>query len=983
MSQSADPQATSTLNLKDTLNLPQTTFPMKAGAATREPEIEAQWDAANIYHTAMASRNKANKFVLHDGPPYLSSDKIHIGTALNKILKDIVTRYKYQRGYYAPYVPGYDGHGLPIENKVVQGIKGGRKAVSPGELRRLCREFGTKSLKGQEANFKRLGIWGHWEKPYITTDAEFEAIQVKLFWQMYDQGYVYKGLKPVYWSPASETALADAEVEYDDHESHSIYVKFAINSLALVQLSLEEAQLLQDTSVVIWTTTPWTLPANLAQSVHPDFTYAVIQTEPWGKLLLAKDLLEAFAKAVKLESYTVLGELQGKQLELVSTQHPFLERNSLILLGDHVTLDAGTGIVHTAPGHGMEDYLVCQKYDREVFTDNPIGILSPLNDQGVYTEAVGHPRLVGQFYEKANEIVLEILREQGALLGHSKFTHSYPHDWRTHTPVIYRATEQWFVSVDKFRQETLAEIEQVHWIPERGKNRIASMVENRNDWCISRQRVWGVPIPVFYDKATGDTLINEAIINHLYDQFKVHTTDIWWEKSPEELLAGLDPAVRAELNLDQRTLSKEMDIMDVWFDSGVTHTAVVDARKDELGELPVELYLEGSDQHRGWFQSSLLTSMMVNKKAPYKSVLTHGFVMDGEGRKMSKSLGNVVDPNDIIKQYGADVLRLWVASVDYSVDVRIGDEIVRQLVEVYKKIRNTIRFILGNIHDFDPETDALPYGQLSHFDKTILHRLHKDVILRLTESFDRYEFHHFSKALEFICIVNLSEHYFDYAKDVLYCDKPDSQQRRAIQTVLHHVLMQLIPILVPVMPHLADDIWLSLDNKHKWNKGETLTANSAALLAWPKVIDTYISEEIQSWHTDYVNLRNAINCSVESAKKAELLKQAEESVVYIEPKGNLNIQLANFKPYLKPAEVYLEKIPPEKENSSRVASTSMEDFGSTPFSYKSVAQKTEFRKCERCWNYREEVGTLSGAENLCNRCYDAVKDQLTLPTATV
>ncbi len=953
-------------NYKETLNLPKTTFPMKAGAAMREPEIEARWKDLSIYEKAMANRDKTKKFVLHDGPPYLSSDKIHIGTALNKILKDIVTRYKYQRGYYSPYVPGYDGHGLPIENKVVQSIKGGRKAISAVDLRKKCREFGLKSLKGQEENFKRLGIWGNWENPYVTTDAEFEAIQVKLFWEMYRKGYVYKGLKPVYWSPASETALADAEVEYEDHESHSIYVKFAINSLAMAKLELEEAQLLQEASVVIWTTTPWTTPANLAHSVHPNFTYVVIKHPKWGKLLLAKDLLGAFSNAVDLGDYELMGELQGERLEFISTQHPFIDRSSRILLGDHVTLDAGTGIVHTAPGHGMEDYQVCQQYDRDVFKDSPIGILSPLNDQGVYTDAVVEPRLIGQFYEKANEIVLELLREKNALLGHSKFTHSYPHDWRTHTPVIYRATEQWFVSVDKFRQQSLDAIKEVSWIPERGEKRISSMVENRSDWCISRQRVWGVPIPVFYDKATGESIINEAIINHLYAQFKVHTTDLWWEKSAEELLAGLDEKTCQELNLDNRTLTKEMDIMDVWFDSGVTHTAVVDARKEELGELPAELYLEGSDQHRGWFQSSLLTSMMVNEKAPYKSVLTHGFVMDGDGRKMSKSLGNVVDPNKIINQYGADVLRLWVASVDYSVDVRIGDEIVRQLVEVYKKIRNTVRYLTGNLADFDPKTNAVDYADLSDLDKYILHRL-QEVVQTLTEAFDRYEFHKYYQVLQNFCVVELSSLYFDVAKDILYCDPVDGKRRRGMQTVLFELLTTLTPMLVPVLPHMADDIWQHLPEEQKPNYGFDALPESVTLAPWPQINQSFLDHDLDfKIINNELDFKAHVNISLELARKAGVVKSASDSEVILNALPFENCDLEMLRQFLVVSEV---KIVDDYQGSESQENT----FGGSYNDIKYHVRLSSEQKCERCWNYRESVGTIADAPAICSRCDDAVK----------
>lgn len=885
MSSTAEPTTTNNppkKNFKDTLNLPQTSFSMRAGAATREPEIQSFWRTQGVYEQSVAMRDIHKKFILHDGPPYLSSDKIHIGHALNKILKDIVTRYQFQRGYYSAYVPGYDGHGLPIENKVSQSIKGGRKAISEGELRQKCREFGQKSLAGQQENFKRLGVWGNWEHPYVTTDAAFEATQIKLFANMYERGHVYKGLKPVYWSPVSETALAEAEVEYDDHTSHSIYVGFTFDKKGLEQgknIPAQMVDLLDEARAVIWTTTPWTMPANLALSVHPDFDYVLVTNERFGKLVIARDLLDAFATVTESGCLEPIATFKGENLELCEARHPFLDRSSVVLCGRHVTLDAGTGVVHTAPGHGMDDYVVCAQYDRTDLKDRPLGILSPLNHKGVFTEEVGEERLVGQFYEKANDMVLDILKEKNALLAHSTFVHSYPHDWRTHTPVIYRATEQWFVNIEGFREQALKAIKTVQWIPERGEGRMTSMVENRADWCISRQRVWGVPIPILYDADTHEVIFDQAIIDHWVKLFTEHTSDIWYRWSTEQLLAGLSDELKSKHKLNERRLEREMDIMDVWFDSGVTHTTVVDARKEELGDLPVELYLEGSDQHRGWFQSSLLTSVMLTEKAPYKRVLTHGFVLDANGRKMSKSLGNVVDPLTVINQYGADVLRLWVASVDYSVDVKIGKETIGQLVEVYKKVRNTVRYLMGNLFDFDPKTNTVPVEQLSKLDRYTLHRL-QDVVGTLTDAFDEYTFHKYYQVLQNFCVVDLSQLYFDVAKDPLYTYPANHPMRRGIQTVLFELLKSMVPLLVPVMPHLAEDIWQNLPENQRF-----ADIDSATLLDWPVVNTAYQFEADVKVMETLLAVREEVNMALETPRKEGQIGKPSETIVQIIPKA--------------------------------------------------------------------------------------------------
>jgi isoleucyl-tRNA synthetase len=991
---------------KDTLNLPQTAFKMKAGAATREVELEAYWDENRVYEKMTQARDKSRRFLLHDGPPYLSSPKIHIGTALNKILKDIVVRYKSQRGFYAPYVPGYDGHGLPIENAVVKTLKGGRHSITPLELRKRCRDFAMTNLKGQESDFKRLGVWGHWEKPYITIDAAFEAAQVAAFGEMYEKGFVYKGLKPVYWCPHCETALADAEVEYDNHTSHSIYVKFPVKKLELMPDNSPDAleaatQLLglqasgTPLSFVIWTTTPWTLPANLALSINPDFTYVVIDAGVHGHLIVAEKLLSTFGAAIEfpLDESQVRVRFSGKLLAetfgQTTAQHPFLARESIVLLGEHVTADAGTGVVHTAPGHGMDDYLVVQKYNRDLPKEQQIPILSPLDNSARFTTEAQVKELEGIFYEKGNSLVLDVLHQNNAILHDSKFQHSYPHCWRCHNPVIYRATEQWFADIGKFRTDALSAIENdVHWQPDKGRNRIYSMVEDRGDWCLSRQRVWGVPIPVLYcaESICAQPFITPRTIKAIRAQFEIHSSDIWWDEvngSVDKLLADLPLEAKTCPHCKGTAFYKEMDIMDVWFDSGITHTAVIKARKDELGDLPADLYLEGSDQHRGWFQSSLLTSVMLYGKAPlpYKSVLTHGFVLDEQGRKMSKSLGNVVDPHNIIREVGADVLRLWVASVDYTTDVRIGKQTLHQLAEVYKKVRNTVRFIMGNLYDFDPRIDTVPEVQLPIWDRYICHRS-RHYVNKITDAFEKWELYRYAHEIQWFCQVDLSTDYFNVTKDILYCDKPKSFRRRCVQTVLFEALKALLPTLVPVMPHLADDIWLSLSEQLK-NGINTENLCSATLLPLPeyKAIEEFnflegVDNLNKTTKTVKVlfNIVNSVNYALEDMRQkkqignaldatAEITAHSKEDLEMLQSVSNeeLEMLLNVSKVILNPEATHFPvlhediKLIVENEDSNRVLITLNHD----PI-------------CERCRKHRLELVPDKAHSSICERCLEAV-----------
>ncbi|MCQ2958158.1 MAG: isoleucine--tRNA ligase, partial [Candidatus Gastranaerophilales bacterium] len=741
---------------KDTLNLPQTNLPMRANATQKELETQKFWQENNIYEQNLAQRDKTNSFVLHDGPPYLSSEKIHVGTALNKILKDILIKYKSLSGFYAPYVPGYDGHGLPIENKVVKNIKGGREALTPLELRAKCREYAHNSLKGQENEFKRLGVWGNWENPYLTIKPEFEAEQVRVFGDMFKKGYIEKGLKPVYWCASCETALAEAEVEYADHTSTSIYVRFKFDDESVKKINNIIDTKDKDVYAVIWTTTPWTIPSNMAISMHPKFEYTFFEYKN-DVYVVAQGLLGNFLNDVAWEEsdINVIGSCIGQDLELLNTKHPLVDRKSPIILGEHVTLEAGTGSVHTAPGHGLEDYEVGCRYNIEVF--------SPLDSKGIWTDAVNDKDLEGVPYYKGNNIVIEKLENAKALLAKHDIQHSYPHCWRCKNPVIYRATPQWFVKVDKFRDTALEAIKGVKWIPSGGEARISNMVEGRTDWCISRQRAWGVPIPVFYCEDCGEAIVTDETIESVAKIFEKESSDAWVKYSAEELL----PQGFKCPKCGKTHFRKENDIMDVWFDSGVTWRAVVEKRAEELGHTPVDMYLEGSDQHRGWFQSSLLTSIATQGKAPYKTVLTHGFVFGEDGRKMSKSLGNYIRPDDIIKNYGADVLRLWAASVDYRNDIKIGDNIIKQLLEVFKKVRNTMRFLVGNLYDFDPQKDYVQYEDLKEIDKFALHKLNI-LIENVTKSFDDYEFYKYFQYLQNFAAVDLSAFYLDIVKDRLY-----------------------------------------------------------------------------------------------------------------------------------------------------------------------------------------------------------------------
>ena len=926
---------------KDTLNLPQTTLAMRANATVREIEIQKFWEENKIYEKNIENKNKSNSFVLHDGPPYLSSEKIHVGTALNKILKDIIIKYKSQKGFYAPYVPGYDGHGLPIENKVVKNIKGGRNAVTPFELRKLCREFAAKSLKGQEVEFKRLGVFGDWEHPYLTIAPDYEAEQVRVFGEMYKKGYIEKGLKPVYWCASCETALAEAEVEYQDITSDSIYVKFEISDKDDFYKAFNVEKRKETPYMVIWTTTPWTIPSNLAISLHPDFEYGLykINNELY---VIAIDLFKNFVSDIEKEEsdFELISKTKGKNLENLEAKHPVLDKFSRIILGEHVTLDAGTGAVHTAPGHGLEDWEVCQKYNIETF--------SPLDGRGRWTKDV--PELQGVFYEEGNKIVIEKLENSGALIKKTPITHSYPHCWRCKNPVIYRATPQWFVKVDKFRNEALNAIKNVKWIPSGGEARISNMVQNRTDWCISRQRAWGVPIPVFYCEECNEVIVCDETIENVAKIFEKESSDAWVKYEAKELLPEGFKCPKCGCT----HFTKENDIMDVWFDSGVSWSSVVEKRCEELGKVPVDMYLEGSDQHRGWFQSSLLTAVATKGTAPYKQVLTHGFVFGEDGRKMSKSLGNYIRPDDIIKNYGADILRLWAASVDYRNDTKIGDNIIKQLSEVFKKTRNTARFLLGNLFDFDPKTDYVKYEDLKSIDKFALSKLNK-LIRNVDGAFEAYEFYKYFQYLQNFATVDLSSFYLDIIKDRLYTQGKKSLSRRAAQTVMFEVLQTLVRILVPVMPHQAEDIWLNTPECQKDN------LESIILSSWPKVNPSWDNEKLEEEYGVLLKARDVVQKAIEPLRSSndKIIGSSLEADILIS--GNNEEILDKYKDELSDLFIVSHCYVKEKEGFNSIFEFDLEG-------YKVKIQKAEGQKCQRCWKYRE-----LNEDNICMDCEDAIK----------
>ena len=908
-----------------TLNLPKTSFKMKANLAQKEPLTLRDWKKAEIYEKSL--KEGAPFFVLHDGPPYANGD-IHIGHALNKILKDIILKYKRLRGYNAPYIPGWDTHGLPIEWKIMEELGEKAKNMTPLQIRQECKKYALKWVEKQKEGFKRLGILGNWDNPYITLRPEYEAEQLKVFKEIYENGYIYKGLKPVYWSPTTETALAEAEIEYKDVTSHSIYVKFEGEKDLTDKLGVDEA------SILIWTTTPWTLPANLGVFLHPEFDYGLYKTEK-GNLVVAKDLAEDVFKTLDL-SYELLKEFKGTELEYTHYQHPFLDRKGLVMNADYVTIDAGTGAVHTAPGHGADDYNYSLKYN--------IGILSPVDDRGHMTKEAG--KYEGMFYAKASKAIVEDLTESGHMLYHTTFVHSYPHDWRSKKPVIFRATEQWFISIDEsdIRENALKALENVEFVPSWGKNRIGSMLETRPDWTISRQRVWGVPIPLFYNRANDEVIYEPEIMDRIIELVKKEGTDIWWKYEAKEIIGD---ELLEKYNLKDVDIRKERSIMDVWFDSGVSHRSVLVPRNLPR---PADLYLEGSDQHRGWFQSSLLTSIASTKDAPYKRILTHGFTMDGQGRKMSKSLGNTILPKDITEKYGADILRLWVSSVDYREDVRISENILQQMSDAYRRIRNTARFLMGNLNNFDYANDKVDYKDMFEIDKWAMHKL-EELKEKTTEYYDKYEFYSLFQEITYFCSMEMSSFYLDIVKDRLYCEGTTSIERRSAQTVLTEVLKVLVRIISPVLSFTADEIWERIPEALKEEE-------SVHLSKWIEANPEYLNEELAKKWDKIARLRREVNKKLEAERQTGLIGHSLDARVLL---NIANDEYSFIKDYTENEVSDLFIVSQVKFVNDNLAESEIEGISIS-------VEKASGEKCERCWKYDEEVGHDHNHSDVCPRC---------------
>ncbi|MBD2214402.1 isoleucine--tRNA ligase [Nostoc linckia FACHB-104] len=955
---------TETGSYKDTVNLPKTSFDMRANALKREPEIQKFWEENNIYDR-LSQNNPGELFILHDGPPY-ANGSLHIGHALNKILKDIINRYQLLRGRKVRYVPGWDCHGLPIELKVLQNMKSAeRQNLTPLQLRQKAKEFALATVDDQRQSFKRYGVWGDWDDPYLTLKPEYEAAQIGVFGQMFLKGYIYRGLKPVHWSPSSKTALAEAELEYPEgHTSRSIYAAFPITSLAEAAKSLL-GEYLPDLAVAIWTTTPWTIPGNLAVAVNADLNYAVVEvsrkdaeTQTGFKyLIVAADLAERLSTTLGIE-LTVKATFKGKDLEHITYRHPLFDRESPVVVGgDYITTESGTGLVHTAPGHGQEDYIVGQRYG--------LPILAPVDDNGNFTPEAG--QFVGlNVLGDGNQAVIDALTAAGSLLKEEAYAHKYPYDWRTKKPTIFRATEQWFASVEGFREEALKAIASVKWIPAQGENRITPMVAERSDWCISRQRSWGVPIPVFYDEETGEPLLNEETINHVQAIIGEKGSDAWWELSVEELLP--EP-----YRSNGRSYRRGTDTMDVWFDSGSSWAAVLKLRPELC--YPADIYLEGSDQHRGWFQSSLLTSVAVNGIAPYKTVLTHGFTLDEQGFKMSKSLGNVIDPAAIIQggknqkeepAYGADILRLWVSSVDYTSDQRIGKNIIKQLADVRQKIRNTARFLLGNLHDFNPETDTVPFEELPELDRYMLHRM-TEVFGEVTEAFDSFQFFRFFQTVQNFCVVDLSNFYLDVAKDRLYISASNAFRRRSCQTVLKIALENLARAIAPVLCHTAEDIWQHLPYKTPYK--------SVFEAGWVQVEAAWLNPELGEFWQALRQLRTDVNKVLELARIEKLIGSSLEAKALIHiPHKQLGDAIKAFdsasgngidklRYLLLTSQVELLDSAEKLQGLKYTAQT--EDWTI-------AVVNADGEKCDRCWNYSSHVGESKEHPLLCERCVSAL-----------
>ena len=929
------------MDYSKTLNLPETEFPMRGNLPKREPEFLKFWEENKIYEKKQKLHEGHTKWVLHDGPPY-ANGHIHMGTAMNKILKDIIIKYKYAKGFDTPYVPGWDTHGMPIEHACLNAMGVDRHSMTALDLRAKCNAYAHEFIDIQREEFKRLGVLGDWDHPYLTLHHSFEAEQIRVFGAMANKGYIYKGLKPVYWCPHCETALAEAEIEYADQKTPTIYVKFP---LVKDNGKTPEGVNGRPVYVVIWTTTPWTIPGNMAVTLHPDFEYSFVENGD-EVLFMASELVNQVAAEAGLTLGKVLGTVKGREMEYAECEHPFPEynhRKSMICLADYVDLETGTGCVHTAGGHGDVDYLTCLKYN--------VPIVCPVDEQGRMTAEAGE-RFKGLFVFDANVPILKYLAELGFLLGKKNIHHQYAHCWRCKNPIIYRATEQWFASVDGFREAALNAIHnEVEWIPAWGEPRIHNMIADRHDWCISRQRVWGVPIPIFYCENCNEPLVNEATIDKIANIFEQEGSDAWWKYEADALL----PEGTKCPKCGHDHFRKEKDIMDVWFDSGSSHMGVL-TKRPEL-EWPCAMYLEGSDQHRGWFQSSLLTSVAVTGHAPYKSVLTHGYVVDGDGRKMSKSLGNVIAPQDEIKQYGADIVRLWAASADYKQDIRISKEIMKQPSDAYRKIRNTIRYILGNTNDFAYEKDKVAFADMQELDQWALMRL-QQLKKEVDAAYEAYDFHVLFHAIHNFCTVEMSSFYLDIIKDRLYVSRADDPARRSAQTAMYEILNDLIVMLAPVLSFTMEEVW-------QFMKKPANAPESVQMLPWPEVKTEYLNEALETKFDNFIAIRSEVTKVLEGHRQNKTIGNSLEAKVLLFAEGEALDILKSVEKDL-PTLLIVSQVEVQEGAAAGEEATGRNDL-------KVTVKPADGHKCERCWTYSESVGKNEAHPELCDRCAAVVE----------
>ena len=925
-----------------TINLPKTEFPMRAALAKREPAMLEEFQRKDVYRKLMAKNQGKPQFILHDGPPYANGN-IHIGTAMNKVLKDFIVRYKNMAGFQAPYIPGWDTHGMPIETAIQkQGVK--RSEMPVPEFRDKCRAFALEQVDKQRADFMRLGVIGDWEHPYITLTPDFEAKQVKVFGAMAQKGLIYQGLKPTYWCPTCETALAEAEVEYADDPVTTIFVKFRVHD---DKGKLAQYGDLSKMYFVIWTTTTWTLPGNMAICLNPQLEYSLVKV-PCGEIyIVATELAASVMAESGISEYEIVASLYGSEFERMTAYHPFMNRDSLIILGDHVTLDAGSGCVHTAPAFGLDDFYACQRYE-EIPTDITMEV--SVNARGLLNEFAGP--YDGIHVQKAHPVIFKDLVDSGSILSSKDIVHSYPHCWRCKKPVIFRATQQWFASVDAIKDAAVEACEHIFWKPAWGKERMISMIRERSDWCISRQRTWGVPIPMFYCKECGKPYCTPESIDKVADIFAAEGSNAWWARTAKELMPE-----GAKCGCGCGEFDKETDILDVWFDSGSTWSAVADSRP-EL-RYPADLYLEGGDQYRGWFQSSMLTSIAVNGAAPYKEIITHGWTVDGQGKVMHKSLGNAISPQDTIKEYGADIFRLWVSSADYTQDMRLSKDILKQLADAYLKIRNTCRYILGNLDGFDPD-QPVAYADMLELDQWAVSRMNA-LVAECRKCYDGYEFHSVYRAIYNFCVIDMSNFYLDIIKDRLYCEQPGSFPRRSAQSAIYQILDAMVRLLAPVLAFTAEEIWAAMPHA----AGDD--AESVLFNPIPEANPAYDFDEAQTeYWAQILNLKADVNKALEEVRAAKIVKKSTDAKVTL----YFNDEAwTRFQPLSK---FHFEALFIVSEVS--LVHGAGEGYAGEAFPGMTVkVELDEDPKCPRCWNHHPSIGTAGGHPELCPRCAQVVK----------